>query len=202
VSFLIAETFTRSLSKLSPVEQTAVKQAAFDFQMNPAAPSFNFELLGRPKDPRFRSFRVNQDLRIIVHQMPPSLMLCYVDHHKKAYDWAECRKIEVHPTTGAAQIVEVVEREVVRTVIRDEQREPPLFARHDPDYLLALGIPPEWLDAVRQVDQDGLDKLIGRLPEEAMERLMELAVGNPVPRPVVQVPASPFHYPALSVDSG
>ena len=195
MSFLIAETFTRSLGKLNAVEQTAVKQAAFDFQINPAAPGFNFESLGRPKDPRFRSFRVNQDLRIIVHQMPPSLMLCYVDHHKKAYDWAESRKIEVHPTTGAAQIVEVVETEVVRTVIRDEQREPPLFAQHDPDYLLALGIPPEWLDAVRQVDQGGFDKLIGRLPEEAMERLMELAVGNPVPRPVAQAPASPFLHP-------
>ena len=43
MSFLIAETFTKSLGKLNPLEQTAVKQAAFDFQMNPAAPGFNFE---------------------------------------------------------------------------------------------------------------------------------------------------------------
>jgi len=195
MSFLIAETFTKSLNKLAAPEQALVKQAAFEFQMNPEAPGFNFEALERPKDPRFRSFRVNQDLRIIVHQMPPSLMLCYVDHHDKAYGWAERRKIEVHPTTGAAQIVEVVEREVVKTVVREEHKEPPLFAHHDPDYLAALGVPPEWLDAVRQVDQSGLEKLIGRLPEEAMERLMELAVGNPVPRPVVPTVVSPFHHP-------
>ncbi len=195
MSFLIAETFTNSLAKLTVAEQGLVKQAAFEFQMNPAAPGFNFESLERPKDPRFRSFRVNRDLRIIVHQIPPSLMLCYVDHHNKAYEWAERRRIEVHPATGAAQIVEVVEREVVKTIVREEQKDPPLFAGQDPDYLMALGVPAEWLDAVRQVDQTGLDKLIGRLPEEAMERLMELAVGNPVPRPVVPVIASPFHHP-------
>ena len=193
MSFLIADTFTRSLANLSAAEQSSIKQAAFEFQMNPATPGFNFEALERPKDPRFRSFRVNQDLRIIVHQMPSSLMLCYVDHHDKAYKWAERRRIEVHPNTGAAQIVEVVETEVVRTIVRAQ--EPPLFAQHEPDYLLALGVPPEWLDAVRQVDQEGLEKLIGRLPEEAIERLMELAVGNPVPRPVRPAAVTPMTHP-------
>jgi hypothetical protein len=31
------------------------------------------------------------------------------DHHDKAYDWAERRKLETHPTTGAAQLVEIRE---------------------------------------------------------------------------------------------
>jgi hypothetical protein len=195
LSFLIAETFTNSLAKLTGAEQASVKQAAFEFQMNPSSPGFNFEPLQRPKDPRFRSFRVNRDIRIIVHQIPPSLMLCYVGHHEDAYGWAERRRIEVHPTTGAAQMVEVVEREVVKTVIREEQKAPPLFAGQEADYLMALGVPAEWLDAVRQVDQAGLEKLIGRLPEEAMERLMELAVGNPVPRPAALIVPSPFDHP-------
>ena len=39
-------------------------------------------------------------------------MLCYVGHHDDAYAWAERRKVETHPTTGAAQIVEVREIEV------------------------------------------------------------------------------------------
>jgi hypothetical protein len=190
---IIAETFTRSLGYLTAIEQAAVKQTAFEFQINPAAPGFNFEALERPKDPNFRSIRVNQDLRIIVHQLPNSTMLCYVDHHDKAYQWAERRKIAVHPTTGAAQIVEVVEREVVQTIVRTQQ--PALFARHEPEYLLAIGVPPEWLDVVRSVDEGGLEKLIGRLPEEAMERLMELAMGNPVPRPAKLATVSPMTHP-------
>ena len=39
-------------------------------------------------------------------------MLVYVDHHDAAYRWAERRRIEAHPTTGAIQIVEVRERVV------------------------------------------------------------------------------------------
>lgn len=60
MDFIIAETFTRSLSQLTNVEQAAAKQTAFDFQIDQTAPGFNFEALRRPKDPNFRSLRVNQ----------------------------------------------------------------------------------------------------------------------------------------------
>ena len=55
------------------------------------------------------------DIRLIVHKTPGSLLLCYVDHHDKAYDWAERRKLETHPKTGAAQLVEI--RETVQEII-------------------------------------------------------------------------------------
>ncbi len=54
--------------------------------------------------------RVNRDIRLIVHKTERSLLLCYVDHHDKAYAWAERRRIERHPRTGAAQLVEIRER--------------------------------------------------------------------------------------------
>jgi hypothetical protein len=50
-----------------------------------------------------------------LHKTQASLLLCYVDHHDKAYDWAARRKLETHPTTGAAQLVEV--RETVQQVM-------------------------------------------------------------------------------------
>ena len=50
------------------------------------------------------------DIRLIVHRTPTSLLLCYVGHHDAAYAWAERRKIERHPVTGAAQLVELRER--------------------------------------------------------------------------------------------
>jgi hypothetical protein len=50
------------------------------------------------------SVRVSSDIRIIVHRNVSSLLLCYVDHHDKAYEWAERRKLETHPKTGAAQL--------------------------------------------------------------------------------------------------
>src|SRR5712692_3928419 len=108
--FLIADTFTESLARLTGEEQKAVKTAAFDLQMNPAHPGLQFHKLDRAKDPNFWSIRVSRDVRIIVHRTGTSLLLCYVGHHDDSYQWAERRKLETHPKTGAAQLVELRER--------------------------------------------------------------------------------------------
>ena len=54
--------------------------------------------------------RVSRDIRLNVHHSAPSLLLCYVDHHDQAYRWAERRKLETYPITGAPQFVEARER--------------------------------------------------------------------------------------------
>ena len=112
MEFRIADTFTDSLVKLTGREQKATKTTAFDLQLNPANPGLKFHKLDRCKDQNFWSVRVSSDIRLIVHKSTTSLLLCYVDHHDKAYAWAERRKLETHPQTGAAQLVEV--REMIR----------------------------------------------------------------------------------------
>ena len=115
MNFRIADTFTDSLSRLTGDEQKAVKTTAFDLQMNPASPGMRFHKLNKARDKNFWSVRVNGDIRLIVHRSEDSLLLCYVYHHDKAYDWAERRKLETHPRTGAAQLVEI--RETVKEVV-------------------------------------------------------------------------------------
>src|SRR5574343_1758669 len=110
MDFRIADTFTDSLAKLTGDEQKAIKTTAFDLQLNPENPGLSFHKLDRARDKNFWSVRVSTDIRIIVHKTQSSLLLCYVDHHDKAYHWAERRKLETHPKTGAAQIVEIRER--------------------------------------------------------------------------------------------
>jgi len=68
MEFLIADTFTDSLGKLTGDEQRAVKTTAFDLQMNPASPGMSFHKLDRAKDKNFWSVRVNKDIRLIVHK--------------------------------------------------------------------------------------------------------------------------------------
>ena len=109
MEFRIADTFTDSLARLTGDEQKAVKTTAFDLQMNPANPGISFHKLDKAKDKNFWSVRVGSDIRLIVHKTASSLLLCYVDHHDKAYAWAERRKLETHPKTGAAQLVEIRE---------------------------------------------------------------------------------------------
>src|SRR5712671_3234433 len=110
MEFRIADTFTASLARLTGPEQKAVKTTAFDLQLNLSNPGLRFHRLDRPRDPNFWSVRVNEDIRLIVHRTPTSLLLCFVGHHDAAYAWAERRRIERHPTTGAAQLVELPER--------------------------------------------------------------------------------------------
>ena len=202
MNFRIADTFTDSLARLTGDEQKAAKTAAFDLQMNPAHPGLQLHKLDKARDPNFWSLRVSRDIRLIVHRTAASLLLCYVDHHDKAYRWAERRKLETHPKTGAAQLVEV--RETVReiTVPRYVEAEraappkPPLFSGVSGEDLLAYGVPPEWLEDVRQADEDTVLELADHLPGEAAEALLELATGG-TPRPARTAGAvdDPFEHP-------
>ncbi len=184
MQFLIADTFTDSLARLTADEQKAVKTTAFDLQMNPAAPGHNFHKLDRAKDKNFWSVRVSSDVRLIVHRTAGSLVLCYVNHHDKAYAWAERRKLEAHPRTGAAQFVEI--RETVRQVVVPVVTSPlPLtpskptpFAEMQEEELLGYGVPLEWIPDVRRADEDSLLEIAEHLPAEAAEALLDLATGG------------------------
>ncbi|QDL39695.1 3'-5' exonuclease [Rhodoferax sediminis] len=208
MEFRIADTFTDSLTRLSGDEQKAVKTTAFDLQLNPAHPSMSLHRIEQSKDKHFWSVRAGSDIRIVLHKTQASLLLCYVDHHDKAYDWAARRKLETHPTTGAAQLVEV--RETVQQVVvpvyvqaqlplapkRDTSSARLLFADSPDDELLGYGVPVEWLADVKAATEDTLLALADHLPAEAAEALLELATGGKprVPAPTV-APANPFDHP-------
>jgi mRNA-degrading endonuclease RelE of RelBE toxin-antitoxin system len=204
MQFRIADTFTDSLSKLTNEEQKAVKTTAFDLQVNPASPGMQFHKLEKAKDKRFWSVRVSSDLRLIVHKTESSLLLCYVGHHDHAYQWAECRKLETHPQTGAAQLVEI--RETVKEIIVPAYAESvqpatpafrkPLFANYSDADLLKYGVPPEWLDDVRQANDDSILELADHLPGEAAEALLCLATGTlPQILPPAAAGTDPFAHP-------
>jgi superfamily I DNA/RNA helicase/mRNA-degrading endonuclease RelE of RelBE toxin-antitoxin system len=200
MEFRIADTFTDSLAKLTGEEQKAVKTAAFDLQLNPAQPSLQFHKLDKAKDPNFWSIRVNLDLRLIVHRTGTSLLLCYVNHHDEAYHWAERRRLETHPKTGAAQLVEIRERvQEIPKYVEVEQPappKPPVFKYISDGQFLAYGVPPEWLADVREATEDTLLEIAGHLPAEAAEALLNVATGikPPLPEPV-PVGANPFEHP-------
>lgn len=202
MEFRIADTFTDSLARLTGEEQKAVKTAAFDLQLNPANPGMQFHKLDRAKDKNFWSVRVSGDIRLIVNKTEACLLLCYVDHHDEAYRWAERRKLETHPKTGAAQLVEI--RETVKEIMvskyvgakQSAPSKPLLFADVTDDDLLGYGVPAEWLNLVREANEDTLLELADHLPSEAAEALLELATGV-TPQTIKPVAAGthPFDHP-------
>lgn len=199
MEFRIADTFIDSLAKLNNEEQKAVKTTVFDLQVNPSSPGMSFHKLDRAQDPNFASVRVSRDIRLIVHQSKDSLLICYVGHHDNAYQWAGRRKLVTHPTTGAAQLVEVretVQDIVIPNYITEDRPRPRLFAQIPDDELLKYGVPPEWLGDVRAATEDTLLALADHLPAEASEALLELAVGGtPQTAPIPASVTDPFEHP-------
>ena len=200
MEFRIADTFTDSLAKLTNDEQKAVKTTAFDLQLNPANPGMQFHKLDKARDTNFWSVRVNRDIRLIVHRTATSLLLCYVGHHDDAYHWAIRRKLETHPKTGAAQLVEI--RETVKEItvpkylVAQNEEKRPLLEHVAEDELLRYGVPPDWVADVRHADEDTLLKLAEHLPAEAAEALLDLATGvTPQVTAAVTPDVNPFEHP-------
>ncbi len=216
MKFLIADTFTAAFNRLSGQDQKAVKASVFDLQIDPSGNGLQLHRITNSKDRNFWSARVNRDVRLIVHKNGDSMLVAYVDHHDDAYAWAERRRIEAHPRTGAVQIVEVRERveeveptptiydvhgrpsfRITNPMRAEPQRSPRMpFLSLDDDALLSVGVPVDWLMDVRRASDDGFFALVENLPVEAVEALLEYAdTGRLVAPMPAATSADPFAHP-------
>jgi hypothetical protein len=207
MNFHIADTFTASFNRLSGQDQKAVKASVFDLQIDATGNGLQLHRIDKCKDNHFWSARVNLDIRLIVHKTANSMLVVYVDHHDDAYAWAQRRRIEAHPTTGAIQIVEV--REMVESAVRLEtfdvvspalivpgKAEPTkLFASLDDNDLLSIGVPTDWTADVRAATEDGFFALADHLPAEAAEALLEYATTGKLVVPAPPITADPYTHP-------
>ena len=206
--FRIADTFTTALAKLSNAEQKAVKITMMDLQLDPTGNGLRLHKLNA-RDKHFWSVSANMDIRIIIHRDGDNTLVCYVDHHDDAYAWANGRKLEVHPNTGAAQLVEIseVSREVVVPVYINKRVEREItegsrkvrkpLAEYADEFLMRYGVPESWLGRLKDATEDQVLNLIDHLPGEAVEAVLDLAIGTIPPLPVQKedAPADPFEHP-------
>ena len=211
MKFLYADSFFKALNKLKAQEQKSAKITVFDLQQDPAAPGLRFHPVAGSKDQRFRSVRVNRDIRVIAHKTEDSFLICYVGHHDDAYKWAERRRIETHPDTGAAQVVEVRERVEEIASPYFSRKEPLAYSVADaPDQaylpgpfsslseqaLLGVGVPQDWIGHIRQASEDEFLEIAERLPSEASDALLDYVSTGTLPQPAPVIPGTdPFEHP-------
>ena len=198
MEFRIADTFIDSLSKLNNEDQKAVKTTIFDLQVDPSNPGLDYHKLERAQDPNFVSVRVSRNLRVILHRTKNDLLICYVGHHEDAYQWASRRKLETHPSTGAAQMVEIretVQDIVIPNYVVEQRPKPCLFAGKSEEELLSYGVPADWLEDVKAANEDSILEIATHLPGEAAEALLELAVGGTPAVTSTPVAIDPFDHP-------
>src|ERR1700731_1058965 len=207
MNFFLAQSFTGALARLPAQEAKAVKTTVVDLQIDPTGKGLSFHRIDKSKDANFWSVRVGRDLRLIVHKTADSLLVAYVGHHDRAYAWAERRRIEAHPSTGAIQIVEVRERveetppavpnapAIAAAAAGDRH---PFASLNDGD-LLSAGVPADWLDDVRAATEDGFFEVASHLPAEAAEALLQYAAGGTLPTPSLPVERDPYIHPDAGV---
>ncbi len=183
VLFGFHDSWNDSLKALSHTDLIRALDFCQEFQKNPRQPGHSLERL---HNSGHWSARISGDLRAILGKVDNLWLFLHAGHHDEAYRWADKRKLAPHPTTGVLQLVQVVETVEHRTVVKNV---PGLFREHQDDYLVSLGVPPEWLPVLRQVtNDDQLLEVAGGLPEDVVERLFSLADGKLVtPPPVVSV---------------
>jgi len=182
VKIAIASDFLSSFSNIPRTQQGKVLDFVNKFRTNPSQPGINYEKLQRAKDPNMRSVRIDQSYRGIVLK-PESgnvYVLLWVDHHDKAYKWAENKTYKIHPETGSLQVIEVEETIEKRDRQDHEAVEEVdgLFRDIKDKLILRLGVPKEQLPLVRKLkNEDELDEIADKLPQEAYEALFFLASG-------------------------
>ncbi|PTA66912.1 3'-5' exonuclease [Deinococcus arcticus] len=196
-----ARTFQKSVDRLDAQSQNLIKTTVMDLCLDLASqgkprPGLRFHKLDRTvRDPGIRSVSASPDLRVILHQTGETYVLLYAHHHDAAYDWAARRRLQPNPETGAMQLVDI--EEVTQIVTRQvTQTQTFLFREYEPRYLMSLGVPEAYVEAVRHATEENFDPLFEVLPEEASERLLALMDGELV-LPPMPVPAGgdPFDHP-------
>lgn len=177
----ISNDFLTAYSKVPEAQQKKVREFVTRFQNNPTNASINYEPIHDVLDKRVRTVRIGIDYRgVVLHpEEGDTYILLWVDHHNEAMDWARRKVFDIHPITGALQVidtqlvekVDIVVQKSFRTTIDDS-----LFGTFQDDDLLKTGLPKLLLPAVRGLRKpEDLEEIQPYLPEEAFEALFWIA---------------------------
>jgi mRNA-degrading endonuclease RelE of RelBE toxin-antitoxin system len=180
IKVAIASDFLLSFSKIPRKQQARVMNFITKIRSNPMLPGINYEKIAHAKDPNIRSVRIDQSYRGIVLKPDTGnvYVLLWIDHHDKAYKWAENKTYKIHPATGSLQVIDVEEIQDKQDIEHSETEVKALFTDIHDRHLLSLGVPELQLPLVRDLKTaEDLDRVEDQLPQEAYEALFFLAEG-------------------------
>ena len=164
--------FFEAKQRLTQAEQRLVNSTILELTENPKGQGTNLHRVDKAKDKNLWSCRVNQDIRIILHQQNGRMTLLYVDHHDDAYSWAMNRVLKFDERSKTWIVVHMREETVV---IRKEVQAPPEAKRPFKSFtdtaLSECGVHPGDYDSVRQATEDTVFEL--GLRDSVLQELMD-----------------------------
>jgi superfamily I DNA/RNA helicase len=182
----LSKDFLLAFSNVQKGHQKKVREFFEKFQLHPESDGIKYEPVQSARDKSFYSVRIDQAYRAVIARPDPSVyVLMWVDHHDEAYRWAERKRLEVHPATGAVQVLDAAAVPDPASAPAEKAPVPPssvgLFAAVKDKHLIRLGVPEELLPLVRSMNTDAdLEKAEAVFPQEAYEALYLLAAGSSV----------------------
>ena len=196
MAFILAQTFMKQLKKLPQKEQGVVSRTVLELQMDPTARTLSLHKVDG--NAGWWSAYANGDLRIILkREGEDGMILCWTDHHDKAYLWAQRHVLAEHPVTHTMQLVEIPEIVAEpQPAVEAEKANPIVDKSNKPlcellgigrDALLAFGVPEAWIERVLAAtdEEELLDIGEKHLPPDAAEAVLKIAVGE---RPELPTP--------------
>lgn len=178
----ISDEFFDAYSRVPRNIQERISKFINLFRQNPTSPGINYESIRNSRNKSMRSVRIDQTYRAILLKPERGnvYILLWVDHHDKAYEWAQRKTCIVNEASGALQIIDVEQAEATTAQLaqKNTANEPGRFADIKDKHLMRLGVPEILIPAVRQVVSDeDVDELLPHLPREASDALLMLAAG-------------------------
>jgi len=181
VKVAISMDFFEAFSNVPQRQQGKVRKVIEEFKNNPMSSSINYETIHKAKVKGLRSIRIDKTYRAIILKPEKGnvYILLWVDHHDKAYEWAERKQFSINPDTGSLQIYDVdTTAAVASTQEPDSYETKSLFAKYKDKELRKLGVPEDLLGVVRSIESERiLEASAHKFPVEAYEALLMLAAG-------------------------
>jgi superfamily I DNA/RNA helicase len=180
MTIALSSDFLLAFSNVQKSHQKQVREFIERFRERPDAPGLNYEVIQSAKGKDLYSVRINQAYRAVVFHPSNSTVyvLSWVDHHDKAYRWAERKQFVVHPATGALQVLSAKPQEAAPAAPASTAAVKGLFSQIKDKQLLRLGVPEDLISVVRGINSDAdLEAAESQLPLEAYEALFMLASG-------------------------
>ncbi len=157
------------------------------FWRDPRHASLNLHRLDRVGHRDWWSYYVNRDIRTILSDQQDSWVICYVAHHDDAYQWAERHRFSIDLTQGSYSLAPPIAE--IREAIPDVQLHEQAFRRplsgYTAEQIMRLGIlNRDWAELLIQATEEQLEQILQKaldedwLPEEAIERVMYLVLGE------------------------
>ena len=184
-NIVVTESFFHSLYRLDSMARKLTFTTIEQLANNPKSHSLRIHSVDRVKcDERFRSARVNDDIRVIFVDKGKTYSMLYVDRHDDAYNW--CKGKYLKTTNFGAEYI--FDEEQFSTHARTPQK-PFMVGQFNKSilqqyeikkkHLVKLGVPEIHAEALMDIsDESDLLDYVTVFPEEIQEALLELASGT------------------------